>query len=143
MTKSPVTNIEQNDILEKKFILSTNLFSRWEKIRRGDLKKRRLFIKRASIFKSRQEVCRILKAAMNVLFCFSKSIEIYFFHGRLPAVSLKKTVRYIIVRPLHTRHFRTQYWDKKMKRHFDKKIFFSSKYCNDISKYLELSQKDI
>jgi len=28
-----------------------------------------------------------------------------------------------------------------IKRHFDKKILFSSKYCNDISKYLELSQK--
>jgi len=30
---------------------------------------------------------------------------------------------------------------KKIKRHFDKKIFFSSKHCNDISKYLELSPK--
>jgi hypothetical protein len=30
---------------------------------------------------------------------------------------------------------------KKIKRHFDKKIFFSSKYCNGISKYLESSQK--
>jgi len=25
---------------------------------------------------------------------------------------------------IHTRHFRTQYCDKKIKRHFDKKIFF-------------------
>jgi len=30
-----------------------------------------------------------------------------------------------------------------IKRHFDKKIFFSSKYCNDISKYLESSPKNI
>ncbi len=30
-----------------------------------------------------------------------------------------------------------------IKGHFDKKIFFSSKYCNDISKYLESSQKNI
>jgi len=34
---------------------------------------------------------------------------------------------------LNTRHFCTQY--------FDKKIFFSSQYCIGISKYLELSQK--
>jgi len=44
---------------------------------------------------------------------------------------------------IHTRHFCTQYCDKKIKRHFDKKIFFSSKYCNDISKYLESSPKNI
>jgi len=38
---------------------------------------------------------------------------------------------------IHTRHFQTHYCNKKIKRHFDKKIFFSLKYCNDISKYFQ------
>jgi hypothetical protein len=42
---------------------------------------------------------------------------------------------------IHTRHFCKQYFDKKIKRHFDKRIFFPSKYCNAISKYIESSQK--
>jgi len=41
-----------------------------------------------------------------------------------------------LIHSMRTRHFRTQYWDKKIKRHFDKNKFISSKYCNDIWKYL-------
>jgi len=52
-----------------------------------------------------------------------------------------KNLNYSYLGLIHTRHFGTQYFDKKIKRHFDKKDIFYSKYCNDISKYLELSPK--
>jgi len=56
---------------------------------------------------------------------------------------MKLTTGWELLGLIHSRHFCTQYFDKKIKRHFDKNIFFSSKYCNDISKYLESSQKNI
>jgi len=37
----------------------------------------------------------------------------------------------------HYRHFCAQYFDEKMKRLFDNKILFSSKYCSAISKYFQ------
>ncbi len=43
------------------------------------------------------------------------------------------------VKGLYTLDIFTQYCDIKIKIHFYKKDIFSSKYCNDISKYLELS----
>jgi hypothetical protein len=45
------------------------------------------------------------------------------------------------LRPYTHKTFLHTNFDKKIKRHFDKKIFFSSQYCNDISKHLGLSPK--
>jgi len=57
-----------------------------------------------------------------------------FQYGEVPSVNTLESIYNFQVWNVTFRHFRTQYWDKKIKRHFD---------CNDISKYLELSQKNI
>jgi len=40
----------------------------------------------------------------------------------------------------HTQYFCTQYCNKKIKRQFDKNIFFPSKYCSDILKSFQTFQ---